>query len=350
MLNKNTPPTSDAEYIKQESFFPFSLIEGLVLLLVLAGLHLIQARNYLLFHSLVEIFSVIVACSVFLLALNARRFMRNDYLVFVGAGYFCVALIDLLHTLAYKGMNVFSDTGANLATEFWIAARYLEALVLLISPVFIDKRVRSRWIFLIMGLVTALLIASITYWNIFPDSYDEEVESITLFKYVSEYVISLILIGAIVFLYFRGRGIDMAVRKMVMWAIALTIAAELAFTLYQDVYGILNAIGHYLKLISFYLVYKAVIVKGLQNPYALLFKQLTDKNTELERNLNEIRTLRGLLPICSHCKKIRDDGGYWKQLEVYLHEHSEAQFSHSLCPDCVEKLYSDLENGRDEEE
>jgi PAS domain S-box-containing protein len=60
---------------------------------------------------------------------------------------------------------------------------------------------------------------------------------------------------------------------------------------------------------------------------------------DLRHALAEIRTLRGVIPICSSCKKIRDDEGAWQQLELYLYEHSEAQFSHGICPDCLEKMY-----------
>ncbi len=61
--------------------------------------------------------------------------------------------------------------------------------------------------------------------------------------------------------------------------------------------------------------------------------------TELQDALASIRTLRGMLPICSSCKKIRDDRGYWNQIEAYVSEHSEAEFSHGLCPECAKKLY-----------
>ena len=64
--------------------------------------------------------------------------------------------------------------------------------------------------------------------------------------------------------------------------------------------------------------------------------------TELEKALAEVRSLSGLLPICSHCKRIRDDRGGWERLEEYISEHSEAQFSHSLCPDCLQKHYGEL--------
>lgn len=60
---------------------------------------------------------------------------------------------------------------------------------------------------------------------------------------------------------------------------------------------------------------------------------------ELQEALAEVRTLSGLLPICSSCKKIRDDQGYWNQIEVYISHHSQATFSHSICPECAKKLY-----------
>ncbi len=55
--------------------------------------------------------------------------------------------------------------------------------------------------------------------------------------------------------------------------------------------------------------------------------------------LAKVRTLGGLLPICAHCKKIRDDTGYWNRIETYIADHSEAEFSHSVCPDCARELY-----------
>ncbi len=64
--------------------------------------------------------------------------------------------------------------------------------------------------------------------------------------------------------------------------------------------------------------------------------------SELKKAVSEVKTLRGLLPICSHCKKIRDDNGYWNQLESYIQTHSEVEFTHGICPECVKELYPDL--------
>ncbi len=62
---------------------------------------------------------------------------------------------------------------------------------------------------------------------------------------------------------------------------------------------------------------------------------------KLQDALSKIKVLRGLLPICAHCKRIRDDKGYWGQLEVYIRDHSDAEFSHGICPDCAQKYYPD---------
>ncbi len=78
----------------------------------------------------------------------------------------------------------------------------------------------------------------------------------------------------------------------------------------------------------------------LQNRELLAMqKKLRESNERLEEALANIKTLSGLLPICAGCKKIRDDKGYWNQIESYIRDHSQAKFSHSICPECAERLY-----------
>jgi phosphoserine phosphatase RsbU/P len=64
--------------------------------------------------------------------------------------------------------------------------------------------------------------------------------------------------------------------------------------------------------------------------------------SEIKQALDHIKTLQGMLPICSACKNIRDDAGYWNRIESYISEHSEVKFTHSICPDCAKKLYPEL--------
>lgn len=70
--------------------------------------------------------------------------------------------------------------------------------------------------------------------------------------------------------------------------------------------------------------------------------ELQTRNADLEAALTKVKLLSGLLPICASCKKIRDDEGYWEQVEVYIKKHSEAEFSHGICPECMRRLYPEF--------
>lgn len=79
-------------------------------------------------------------------------------------------------------------------------------------------------------------------------------------------------------------------------------------------------------------------------------EQLNQKLSELNQALDQVKTLKGILPICMSCKKIRDDQGYWEQVEVYVRDHTEAEFSHGICPSCIKELYPGFAPGPYEEE
>jgi len=72
--------------------------------------------------------------------------------------------------------------------------------------------------------------------------------------------------------------------------------------------------------------------------------EIKKRNEELQKAMAQIKQLKGFLPICSSCKKIRDDDGYWSEVEVYIRDHTDANFSHGICPDCFERLYPDFVN------
>ena len=78
--------------------------------------------------------------------------------------------------------------------------------------------------------------------------------------------------------------------------------------------------------------------------------RLSLEKHRLQIALDDVKKLSGFLPICSNCKKIRDDKGYWNQIEKYILEHSEAEFTHGICPGCTKKLYPDMSNGVPNEE
>ncbi len=241
--------------------------------LILAGLYFSSLYNYLLFHSIAEIFSIIVAFGIFIVVWNSRRFLDNNYFIFIGVACLFIGHVDLAHTLAYPGMGVFPEYGTNTAAQLWIGARYIESLSLLIAPLFIGRKLRLKFLLLGYGVAISLLVVSIFYWQNFPACFIEGT-GLTTFKKVSEYVISLILLSSIFVLYRKRREFDTDALRLLFVAIILTIASELFFTFYVHAYGIPNLIGHFLKVISFYFIYKAIIETSLVKPYNLLFRDL----------------------------------------------------------------------------
>jgi hypothetical protein len=98
-------------------------------------------------------------------------------------------------------------------------------------------------------------------------------------------------------------------------------------------YEIIGFIG------SSIMLWGVILIKPIFLSLSAAEKQQRELVLELQSALSKVKLLSGFLPICSSCKRIRDDKGYWEQIESYVREHSEVEFSHSICPECVKKLY-----------
>ena len=256
--------------------------------LLLLGLYLTSLYSYLLFHSLAEIFSIVIAFSIFILAWNCRNLIDNNYLIFLGIAYLFIGFIDLIHTLAYAGMGVFPGYGANLPTQLWIAARYLESISLLLACFILDKKKIKIDSFLLgYTILLSLLLLSIFIWKIFPACFIDG-SGLTPFKKMSEYIISLILAASLFFLLRKKEKFDSKVLRWLVISILITIASELAFTFYANVYGLSNLVGHIFKIISFYFIYQAIVVTGLTRPHELLFKNLQESENRFRELYNNI--------------------------------------------------------------
>jgi PAS domain S-box-containing protein len=254
---------------------------------VLVALYLTSLYSYLLFHALAEMFSIAVAFAIFMLVWNVRRSLDNAYLLLVGVAYLFIGGVDLVHTLAYKGMGVFKGYAENLPTQLWIVARYLESLSLLVAPFFLGKPLNLKFAFAGYLSAVSLLLGTIFYWDIFPTCFVTG-EGLTPFKKVSEYVISVILLASIVLLVKKQEHFDPNVLRLLVSSIALTILSEMCFALYIDVYGLVNLIGHFLKILSFYFIYRAIIEMGIANPFAVLFRNLKESEESLKKAHDEL--------------------------------------------------------------
>jgi len=245
----------------------------------MAALYACSVYDYLLFHVLAELFSIIVAFAIFIVAWNTRKVIENYYLLFLGIAYLFVGGLDLIHTVSYEGMGLLQEYGPNLPTQLWISARYTESLSLLIATFFLKKKFKPVTLTVVFSGVTVLVLVSI-FTGIFPDCFIEG-SGLTAFKKISEYTICLIFIAAIVPIYKKRREFERSVFLAITASLLFSVGAELAFTFYVDVYGLSNLIGHLFKLISFFLIYKALIETGLARPYDLLFRDLSKREADL---------------------------------------------------------------------
>lgn len=287
---------------------------------VVAGSYLVAEHNYLLFHSLVELASVVVGVLLFTVAARMFSTVGHGYLMVLGIGFFWAAVIDTVHLLAYKGMGVFPGGSAHLPTELWILARYVQAGTVLLATVYLTRRLKRRWVvFAAVGAVAVLGLVAV-FSGKFPACYIDGV-GLTQFKVVSEYVISAMLLVSLGVLVLRRERLDRWTFRSLGLALGLTIAAELAFTRYVSVYGPTNVAGHVLKLAAYTFILTAVLHSMLTAP---------------------VRAMRRLTPICASCKSVRAPDGTWSSIETFLTLESGNDLTHGVCPTCLKELYPEF--------
>lgn len=259
---------------------------------VVAVLLAVSQWHYLLFHMLAELFSIIVGAAMFIVAWNARHYLANGFLLFIGTAYLFISGIDLLHTLAYEGMPLF--TGERFyANQLWIGARALEALSLLLAFRYLHRRPEPRaigvWLTL-YGLALLALIATIFVWPVFPVCFVRGAGQ-TVFKICAEYAIIALLAAAWWRLRRHRADFSPAIYRLMCGSVLATIVSELAFTVYVSNFGFANALGHIAKIASFYLIYKAIVETGLREPFTMIFRELQQQQDLLTRQNARLQEL-----------------------------------------------------------
>ncbi|MBT4835865.1 MAG: hybrid sensor histidine kinase/response regulator, partial [Methylococcales bacterium] len=203
--------------LKRNWFIPIVLATFLII---------VSFKNYLLFHTLVEFFAIIVAILVTLVIWQTHTYSRNNYLLYLGCGYIWIASLDFVHTIAYQGMNIFLLDGANVSVQLWISARFLEALVLLTAPFFLDKPFNKYRITTLFGFI-AIVLCYLIFLEQFPTAYTEKL-GLTNFKIISEYVIICLLLFGLIYLWIKRTSIDQCILTLMTLSIIFTVLAELS--------------------------------------------------------------------------------------------------------------------------
>lgn len=244
--------------------------------------------GYAVFHTFVELYAVTVAFGTFMVTWNARRLIDNDYLLFLGISFFFVAGADALHMMTYKDVAVFKGYSQyELPTQLWLIGRYLQASAIVVAPLFVRRRLHPSAAFMTYFAITSALVV-VAFAGLFPSVLPEP-GGLTAFKIGSEWAVIAAFSVGLVGLFANRRHFDTQVLSLLTVSIVAGIAAEFAFTLYGDPFAAPNFVGHLLRLVTYFALYRAIIVTGVGRPRAVLARQLQRVNEQLEtsRDLSE---------------------------------------------------------------
>ena len=307
------------ELESRKSVFWRDLIEYLVLIIGLLLTYLLSSYSYLLFHSISEVFSIVISGGIFFIGWNSRKYMNNSFFLIIGTSFLFISVIDLFHLLSYSGMNIFLDYDANLPTSLWIAARYWQSLSYVFASLAINKKINASYLMGGSTIVISIIFFTI-FTGLFPTCFIVG-SGITPFKIISEYVINSILLASILLLYKFRKEFNRKIFFLLVVSISFTIISELAFTFYISVFDFSNLIGHILKIVAFFFIYKAIIVIGIMNPFGLILRKLKlsdeslrQKAADLEHTYSEFNQIfNASLPlrvVSKDCEIIRVNQTY----------------------------------------
>lgn len=267
----------------------FRRILGYIVIFV--GLIYLGLKNYLIFHTMVELYSTIIAFVMVTLSFNAYSINKDDKIIFLGIAYGFIAVFDLLHMFTYKGMGTFADDSTNIPIQLWIVARYMESLSFLIYVTSKNKKPSIKKTIYIYAFISILILISIFYFKIFPDCYITEY-GLTPFKIISEYIICVILLFTILFfLKLNYENINKN-NVFIIYSLITDIVAEMFFVFYIDVYNISNILGHIFALHSYYFIYIILARSCLKEPHFELVELnnlLDNKNRNLEKLIYHLK-------------------------------------------------------------
>lgn len=248
---------------------------------IASGILLEYARsiNYLLFHSVVEIFAIVVSLSILLFVWLSRRYITNGYLIVLGGAYGVIAIMGLFHALSFRGMNIIQWSTANFSPDFWLSARLLEGFALVIAPLVIKANPNLYKVFLGF-FVAALFLAGMIYYELLPAAYIDGV-GLTAFKINVEYIIIALMIIGFVLLRKNKREFEPRIYLMLAASLLIGVGSEFCFTLYIQFNDVAHTIGHHLRFLSVSMVFMAIFVSGIGDPLKLTFRELSNSKQKL---------------------------------------------------------------------
>ncbi len=244
--------------------------------------------NFSLFHTITEMFCIFIVLAVAIIAYNSYIITKKSYFFYISGTSFFAGIILLLHIMTFNTSNIFPWSDMNASIKFSVVFKYYECMVFIVSYIFYKYKISTRKFTWIFAVLTAAVIFSIFYTDIFPSCINEELKP-TLFKICADYF-ALALTVLIFFLFIIKRKLlPKMVSQFIMIYLSLAIFAKIFFGVYNNVIDLYSTFGHLLRFISFYVLFEFVIEAGFKRPVKVLFNKLEETNIELENKTMELQ-------------------------------------------------------------
>jgi PAS domain S-box-containing protein len=250
--------------------------------LLVSGLALFGLKHFLVFQGIVEIFSIVVGCSIFIIVWNVRGFQEDSYLLFIGIFFLFTSVIGLFRFLPYESMNIFAGSDRNMSIQTSIAGSLMQSISFAVSPFMMNRKISIPKTMAIYSAMALLILASIFSWKIFPDCYVQG-SGVTLFKTVCEVIIIFFYLASIQLLLLRRHNLDGAVIKRLLLCVCFFALSELVISLCPEASGVAVVAGSLFILSGYFFIYKAVIEIGLSSPFDLLIRSVKQGELELKK-------------------------------------------------------------------
>ncbi len=315
----------------------------------IAFLIITRTSYHLLFHTSAEFYVCLVSFGLFFLTLHSVGIKANNFVVFLGIGYFFASVMDLFHVFLYPGVSVIFEGGSqSMVVQFWISARYMTAFTLLGSTIVLMKqldKIRVNILIIIYLCASVLIVLSILYFRTFPACYAAG-SGLTRFKIDSEWIITATLVLVAVLYHRLRRNIDKKLFRYMECHLIFYILSELLFTNFFSPYDWTNVWSHIVRVISHYFLYKAIIETGLKEPYAVLYKEIDKIDNELHLLYETTGTILSSatprVDIARQCSKIMKFLGCHVYFN-YLLEGSGTVMHLNACEGITEQQRRDME-------
>lgn len=261
---------------------------------VLEGFY--NPKNHLSFHILFEIISISIAFAIAMQGLMIFTHTLSRHRLFIGALFYCLATIDILHVLSYNGMPFFlMENSVLMPTWFWIVSRFILSIGLFVILLPKDKPIARKYRFYVFSLssIITLGIAIVVYgFGDYLPTLVIEGQGVTLLKKQLEYILSFLFFTLMIALILKYRKTKNNANLMMIAAVGFAFLSEIIFTFYQSVHDFDNFLGHIYKMISYYFLMQGLYAATIREP----FKKQRQMQLALSKSEQRLNTIVSTVP------------------------------------------------------